>query len=175
MSHSYWLLQKCSHYRKQEENKKREIERSLSKKNRIQEAILHKDTTSLRFFPSSYRERHVSFLLWTRSVLEFSIYSIKACNTLPFHSVYFPCPLLLYYTHKKKKVLQNGYQGGKFKNPDFWNELAEDNEFYICRFIAPNNPYQIILKYEVMKLLSMIKIYKNPNLFKPKWWYLTIL
>ena len=105
MSHSYCLLQKCSHYRKQEENKKREIERSLSKKNRIQEAILHKDTTSLRFFPSSYRERHVSFLLWTRSVLEFSIYSIKACNTLPFHSVYFPCPLLLYYTHKKKKKI----------------------------------------------------------------------
>jgi hypothetical protein len=38
--------------------------------------------------------------LWTRSVLVFDIYTIKACNILPFHSVYFSCPLLLYYTKK---------------------------------------------------------------------------
>jgi hypothetical protein len=40
---------------------------------------------------------------------------------------------------------------------------------FICHFIAPNIPYQIKLKYEVMKLLPMMKIYKNPNLFKSKW------
>ena len=34
---------------------------------------------------------------------------------------------------------------------------------FMCHFIAPNNPYQIILKYEVMKLLP-----HDQNLQEPK-------
>ena len=125
MSHSY-CLQKTSNYKKQEENKKgeRERERTLIKKSRIQEVILHRDIASLGLFRASYGERHVSFLLWVRSVLEFNIYSIKAYYTIPFHFAYLSCLLLLW--NIPQNTLRHTVSKNTLQNDALYNDSLKE-------------------------------------------------